>query len=199
MSHTYLYKKLDEHGKNHDQDTLTQVAKEGERMKEMKLRKDGNPSAVPATCQARDKGRKIVFDNFDFKQLVDHMTEDHQNIDNHWVTHASVENRVSGNHLPTEKSETKSLLKIENAKLVPNKVEHILQRDNYNSIVSIILIDNIPCLDFLNECASRHIKHAYTSEMMKKTENVSMCSMRLSTLPKWQSTMMCHTLLFYSV
>jgi hypothetical protein len=82
VSHTYLYKKLDEYGKNHDQDTLTQVAKEGERMKETKLRKDGNPSAVPATCQARRTGRKIVFDNFDFKQLVHHMTEDHQNIAN---------------------------------------------------------------------------------------------------------------------
>ncbi|CAB4028993.1 Hypothetical predicted protein [Paramuricea clavata] len=169
VSHTYLYKKLDEYGKNHHQNILTQVAKDRERMKEMKLHKDGNPSAVPATCQARETARKIVFDTFDFKQLVHHMTEDHQSIDNHWVTHVSVENRVSGNQQKNQKQ--RACLKIENAKLLPNKIEHILQRDNYSSLVSRILVDNIPCLDFLNECASRHIKHAYTSEMMKKTEN----------------------------
>ena len=100
------------------------------------------------------------------------MTEDHQNVDNHWVSHISVENRVSGNHLSMDKS-TKSLLKIENAKFVPNRIEHVLQRENYSTLVSRILVDNIPCLDFLKECACRHIIHAYTSEVMDKTENVS--------------------------
>lgn len=102
------------------------------------------------------------------------MTEDHQNIDNHWVSHMSVENRVSGNHLSMDKPVEKSLLKIENAKFVPNKIEHVLQRDNYSALVSRILVDNIPCLHFLEEYASRHIKHEYTSEMMEKTENVSL-------------------------
>ena len=32
-----------------------------------------------------DKGRKLVFDNFDFKQQVHSMTEEHQNVDVHWV------------------------------------------------------------------------------------------------------------------
>ena len=128
----------------------------------------------PITCQVPDKGRKIVFDNFDFKQLVHHMTEDRQNIDNHWVSHISVENRASGNHLSMEKHETKSLLKIEHAKFVPNKIEHVLQRDNYSALVSRILVDNISCLHFLKECASRHIKHEYTSEMMERTETVSL-------------------------
>jgi hypothetical protein len=59
VSHTYLYKKLDEYGKNHDQDILTQVAKEGERMKEMKLRKDGNPSAVPAHAKVKTQEERL--------------------------------------------------------------------------------------------------------------------------------------------
>ena len=50
-------------------------------------------------------------------------------------------------------------------------MEHVLQRDNYSALVSRILVDNIPCLHFPEECASRHIKHAYTPKMMgeKKT------------------------------
>lgn len=175
MSHTYLYKKLSEYGENHDHEILTKVAKEGERMKELSVHTDGN--AAPTTCLPQDQGRKIVFDNLDFKQLVHHMTEDHQNIDEHWVSHISVENRVSGNHLAMAKPTTKSVLKIENAKFVPNKIEHVLQRENYASLVSRILVDNIPCLHFLKECASRHIKHAYSSEMIKKTENVSTTEM----------------------
>ena len=134
----------------------------------------GTGNTGQTTCQVPDEERKIAFDNFDFKQLVRHMTEDHQNIDNHWVSHISVENRVSGNHLSMDKPVEKSPLKTENVKFVPNKMEHVLQRDNYSALVSRILVDNIPCLHFLEECASRHIKHAYTSEMMEKTENVSL-------------------------
>ena len=56
-----------------------------------------------STVITADKGRKLVFDNFDFKQQVHSMTEQHQNIDVHWVTHLSVGNRVSGNHLSSAK------------------------------------------------------------------------------------------------
>ena len=63
----------------------------------------GTGNTGQTTCQVPDKGWKIAFDNFDFKQLVHHMTEDHQNIDDHWVSRISVENRVSGNHLSMDK------------------------------------------------------------------------------------------------
>lgn len=137
----------------------------------MRVCEDGH--ATPATCRVPDKGRKIVFDNFDFKQNVHHMTQDHQNIDIHWVSHISVENRISGNHLSMVKPAKTSLLNIENAKFIPNRIEHVLQRENYGCLVSRILVENIVCLYFLKECASRHINHPYKSEMMKKTETVS--------------------------
>ena len=60
-----------------------------------------------------DKGRKLVFDNFNFKQ-VHSMTEQHQNIDVHWVTNLSVENCVSGNHLSSEKPVVDNLLQMVN-------------------------------------------------------------------------------------
>ena len=64
------------------------------------VQQPGNP---PSSLIPKDKGRKIVYDNFDFQQKVHGMTEAHQNPDIHWVTHLAVENRVYENHLSTEK------------------------------------------------------------------------------------------------
>ena len=52
------------------------------------------PLPAPSIMLAPDKGRKLVFDNFDFKQRVLNMTESHQNVYIHWVTHMAVENSV---------------------------------------------------------------------------------------------------------
>ena len=46
-----------------------------------------------------DNGRKITFDNLDYRQEVHYMTEEHQNIDKHYITSMSTENRVNGNQL----------------------------------------------------------------------------------------------------
>ena len=56
-------------------------------------------TTTTAVALKSDSGRKLVFDNFDFRQEVHYMTQDHQNVDVHWVTHMAVENRVSGNNL----------------------------------------------------------------------------------------------------
>ena len=99
MSHTYLYKKLDEYGKDHNGEILEKVTAEGRRLHH--LHKDANENLPTGnvSCIAPDKGRKIVFDHFDFRQSVHHMTETHQNVDKHWVSHMCIENRVGGNHL----------------------------------------------------------------------------------------------------
>ncbi len=117
-------------------------------------------------------GRKIVFDNFDFKQNVHHMTEEHQNIDNHWVSHMCTENRVSGNNLSTVRPQLSSILSLDNGVFIPNEEEHILQRENYVTLVSQIIVRNIVCLHYLTRCAPKHIRHQYQTEMIKKTETV---------------------------
>ena len=61
-----------------------------------------------------DVGRKIVFDNFDFKQNVHHITKMHRNIDNHWVSHTPTENRVSGNHLSFVRPKESAILDLVN-------------------------------------------------------------------------------------
>ena len=133
-----------------------------------------NIESVDASSMVQpDVGRKTVFDYFDFKQNVHHMTEMHQNIDNHWVSHMSTENRVSGNHLSSVRPKESAILGLVNGKFIPNNEEHKLQRENYATIVSRIIVRKIACLHFLAECAPKHIKHQYRAEMMKKTETVS--------------------------
>lgn len=127
------------------------------------------PILLPA-----DKGRKLVFDNFDFKQHVHSMTEEHQNVDVHWVTHLSVENRVSGNHLSSEKPDIGDLLRMENGLCLPSGHKHHLQRENYITLTERAIVE-IPSLAFLKPVVCKHIPHLYSKEMREKSEMVLYC------------------------
>ncbi|CAB4036276.1 Hypothetical predicted protein [Paramuricea clavata] len=86
------------------------------------------------------------------------------------------ENRVSGysgNHLSTVRPKNSAILDLDNGKFIPSKEEHMLQRQDYSTIVSQIIVRNIVCLHFLSQCAPQHIKHQYQSELTKKTETVA--------------------------
>ena len=100
------------------------------------------------------------------------MTETHQNIDHHWVSHMCTENRVSGNHLSTTQPKESSIMDSDNGKFIPSREEHVVQRQNYATLVSQIIVRNIVCLHFLSQCAPKHIKHEYQAQMMKKAETV---------------------------
>ena len=129
------------------------------------------PPPAPSVMLAPDKGRKLVFDNFDFKQRVHNMTESHQNVDIHWVTHMAVENRVSGNHLPRVKPSTDDLLQLENGLCLPSRHEHHLQRENYLTLAERAIAE-LPCFEFLKSVVCKHIPHQYSKQMSEKSEIV---------------------------
>ena len=129
------------------------------------------PPPAPSVMLAPDKGRKLVFDNFDFKQRVHNMTESHQNFDIHWVTHMAVENRVSGNHLPRVKPSTDDLLQLENGLCLPSRHEHHLQRENYLTLAERAIAE-LPCFEFLKSVVCKHIPHQYSKQMSEKSEIV---------------------------
>ena len=63
------------------------------------------PEATPQVDMenlTEDHGRKLTIDNFDYHQNVHQMTEEHQNIDHHYVTVMATENRVAGAGLSTD-------------------------------------------------------------------------------------------------
>ena len=133
------------------------------------LQQKNNP---PLAIQ-KDKGRKIVFDNFDFTQKVHGMTEAHQNPDVHWVTHLAVENRVFESHLSCEKPSNLKLLSMENGSCLPNLYENHLQMENYILLIERVLVE-LPCLEFLKSYVVKHIPHQYSKEMAQKLEVVCM-------------------------
>ena len=101
-------------------------------------------------------------------------TEEHQNVDVHWVTHLSVENRVSGNHLSSEKPDNGDLLHMENGLCLPSGHEHHLQRENYITLTERAIVE-IPSLAFLKPVVCKHIPHLYSKEMREKSEMVLYC------------------------
>jgi hypothetical protein len=195
VSHTFLYKKLDEFGYNHNGEIMEKVKNESARLLTIwntdelndgaNTESDGDddtarntddtpPSAdIDKQSYEKDNGRKIVFDNFDMHQRVHHMSEVHQNIDTHWVVHMSTENRISGNHLSMDKTSPKTVMDLSNGKFLPDRKEHTNQRENYADLVSRILVDNINCLQFLKDHVVYHIKHQYSKEMADPTIVVS--------------------------
>ena len=180
--HTYYYRKLDEFGKEFAASVEKKVKDETDRLKKkhevssMQTVVAESDQQPPAEHQAvvilpADKGRKLVFDNFDFKQQVHAMTEEHQNVDVHWVTHMAVENRVSGNHLSDKKPDVDGLLQMENGQCLPSRRDHHLQRENYITLTERAITE-IPCLAFLKPVVCKHIPHQYSKEMREKSEMV---------------------------
>ena len=118
-----------------------------------------------STVITADKGRKLVFDNFDFKRQAHSMTEQHQNIDVHWVTHMSVENRVSGNHLSSAKPAVDAVMQMENGVCLQTRHEHHLREQFWKYPVWHWFLKPVVC---------KHIPHQYSKEMAEKSEMVKM-------------------------
>ena len=176
------YKKLDEFGKEYATSVEKKVKDETARLQKQHQAPTEAPSSTSSTplvtegqCRqstviTADKGRMLVFDNFDFKQQVHSMNEQHQNIDVHWVTHLSVENHVSC-HLSSAKSAADAVMQMENGVCLPTHHEHHLQRKNYITLTERAIVE-IPCLAFLKPVVCKHIPHQYSKEMAEKSEMV---------------------------
>lgn len=181
--HTYYYRKLDEFGKEFAVSVEKKVKGETNRLKnkhelssvQLATRGSEQPQqsteVVPSVVSPLDKGRKLVFDNFDFRQQVHTMTEEHQNVDVHWCTHMAVENRVSGNHLSDTKPDADYLLQMENGLCLPSPYDHHLQRQNYITLTTRAIVE-IPSLAFLKPVVCQHIQHQYSKETREKSEMV---------------------------
>ena len=130
------------------------------------------PSLCTVSQSSIDCGRKITFDNLDYYQEVHHMTEEHQNIDKHYVTVMSTENRVHGNHLSDDLPET-GVLGMENGKCLPSVKDNARQRENYIVLTERIISSSIPCLHYLSEVCTPHIPLQYSKEMKNVSQTVS--------------------------
>ena len=174
-SHTFLYKKLDQFGEDHNKHILESVKQQGEFMEFQAERQKCDAGLLADQknkCVVQDVGRKLVFDNIDYRQEVHYMTHEHQNNDAHCVTYMSVANRVSGNHLSHVRPGG-SVLNLENGKCLPSVRDNVRQRENYIALIGRIISAKIKCLQFLQDVSVGHIPHLYRREMSAKSNVVS--------------------------
>ena len=129
-------------------------------------------SKTSGSRPVQPNGLKITIGNIDYRQDVHHMTQEHQTIDNHYLTVAVTKNRVHGNHLsPLQGND--QLKSMENGKYIPSHLEQIAQRENYIQLVERALVKNIPCLEAFKDVVVTHIPHMYSRETREPTESVS--------------------------
>ena len=100
-------------------------------MKQQLKQKNGANPELAKSHQNRnlivpDVGRKLVFDNIDYRHKIHYMTEEHQSVDNHCVTVMAVENRVSGSHF-SDQQIGGGVLKLENGKCIPSGCDNAKQ------------------------------------------------------------------------
>eukprot|EP00794_Sanderia_malayensis_P001821 gene1821-2045_t len=160
VSHTFLYKKLDEYGKGHLDAILKQVDADGKRL-----------DHIPAPNQAviPDIGRKVVIDNFNYTAQPHEMTLERQNDCVNWVAMLITENRVSGYGLDDRKPDIAKIFTVPNAIFLPDEIERNNQRKDYIALVGRQAVKHVKCLQFLEDVATKHIQHKYSSIMTKST------------------------------
>ena len=118
VSHTQLYRKLDEYGQDYNVPVKNMMKQECEWMKSQHLSvtmdneetdesqssdesftESHTTEAGSSQFSCRPCGQKLTIDNIDFRQRVHHMTQEHQVKDQHYLTVCATNNRVHGNHL----------------------------------------------------------------------------------------------------
>ena len=62
---------------------------------------------------------------------------------------------------------------LDNCKLLPTAADHEKLRKEFTHLVSRILVENLPCMQFLQSVDVKHIPHQYSKEMAKKSEKVN--------------------------
>ena len=122
-SPTHLYKKLEEFGKGYDDAVKEMVQTDCKWFAEVvNKEQDSSQEEVSASTTSKPSpGFKLTIGNVDYRQCVHYMTEEHQNVDKHYVTVNATTNRVSGNHLSTA-TPLNGILKMENGKCIPNRL-----------------------------------------------------------------------------
>ena len=110
-----------------------------------------------------------MLDNIDLGIATGDMTSDQQNKDIHWVNHSAIKNRVT---LGSRKREQLELSQLDNCQLLPSAADHEKLRRDFTYLVSRVLVEHLPCLEFLQSVCVKHIPHQFSKEMAKKTEKV---------------------------
>ena len=115
--------------------------------------------------QHTDGTFKIVLDNIDLRITTRDMTSDRQNKDIHWVNHSAIKKRVTLGSWMREQIE---LSQLDNCQLLPNAADHEKLRRDFTYLVSRVLVEHLPRLEFLQSVCIKHIPHQFSKKKWQR-------------------------------
>lgn len=102
---------------------------------------------------------RLVFDNFDFRVLVNVITSQHRNSDIHWIGHYATFDRVPSDHLDDLHPLVPNIEHFENAEYLLSEKELKEMKGQFTILIARVLFEFFPCLQHLKTKTCYHIKH----------------------------------------
>ena len=103
---------------------------------------------------------RIIFDNLDFKILVNIMLTNHRNSDHHWIAHFLTFDRVSSQNLDDSKPQVADVKDFENIEYLLNKDELDKLCSDFIVLVARVLKEFFKFMEVLGDAViPKHIIH----------------------------------------
>lgn len=106
-----------------------------------------------------EESMRMIFDNIDFKILVNVILKDHRNSDNHWIAQFMTFDRAPCGSLDDSKQQVKDPDKFENINYLLNKEEIEKLKHDYTILVARVLVEIFPFLEPIRKAIPVHIEH----------------------------------------
>lgn len=105
---------------------------------------------------------RIVFDNLDFKILVNIILTNHRNSDHHWIAHFLTFDRVSSQNLDDTKPQVADVKDFENIEYLLNRDELDKLPSDFIVLVARVLKEIFKFMEVLGDAViPKHITHRY--------------------------------------
>lgn len=115
---------------------------------------------------------QIIGDNLDMYVKVKHMSSDKQNRSIHWFAMNAIQDRVSLKP-PSNRKQLKPILEVENSEFLPSREDNSKLFSDFIPLFARVLVNKIPDFKCFEGAVIKHIPHLYSSEMKKKSLQVS--------------------------
>ena len=115
---------------------------------------------------------QIIGDNVDIHQRASHQSMERRDRDHHWFHLYAVRDRVTGVELPND-SPTADISQLPLNTFLPSVQDCNSLRSEFGVFISRVITEKIPYLHTCRDIVLQHIPHKYSTEMMRKSEIVS--------------------------
>ena len=108
---------------------------------------------------ATEGNLRIVVNNFDFRILSNVSLPNRKNADMHWIAQFANFDRIPSDHLEDTKSLVASIDDFENKEYLLSNEELEKLKSDFTVLVTRVLVQFFPCLEYLKDDVCAHIPH----------------------------------------